>query len=78
MRQRELATAHRDRTTMAKSKRLKALERENKELCEANEILRSGSAFFDVNGSVSIYLCAKRFRLDRVLVSLGRCSLLNR
>jgi len=35
-----------DGTTTAESERIKALERENKELRQANEILRLSSAFF--------------------------------
>jgi transposase-like protein len=46
VRQRERDTGQREGTTMAESERLKALERENKELRKANEILRLASAFF--------------------------------
>src|SRR5471030_1136009 len=46
VRQRERDTGQREGTTTAESERLKALERENKELRKANEILRLASAFF--------------------------------
>ena len=36
----------RDGTTTEERDRLKALERENRELCQANEILRKASAYF--------------------------------
>jgi transposase-like protein len=46
VRQRERDTGQREGTTTTESERLKALERENKELRKANEILRLASAFF--------------------------------
>jgi len=46
VRQRERHTGQREGATTAESERLKALERENKELGKANEILRLASAFF--------------------------------
>ncbi len=46
VRQRERDTGRREGTTTAESERLKALEREVKELRKANEILRLASAFF--------------------------------
>jgi len=46
VRQRERDTGQREGTTTAESERLKAVERENKELRKANEILRLASAFF--------------------------------
>ena len=46
VRQRERDTGQREGTTTAESERLKALEREVKELRKANEILRLASAFF--------------------------------
>ncbi len=41
-----IATGVRDDIPTAESERIKALERENKELRQANEILRLASAFF--------------------------------
>jgi transposase len=46
VRQRERDTGRREGATTAESARLKALEREVKELRKANEILRLASAFF--------------------------------
>ena len=46
IRQRERDTGQREGTTTAESERLKALEREVRELRKANEILRLASAFF--------------------------------
>ncbi|WP_432378249.1 IS3 family transposase [Duganella sp. P38] len=51
VRQRERDTGQREGTTTAESERLKALERENKELRKANEILRLASAFFGPGGA---------------------------
>lgn len=42
----EIDTGVRDGVTTAERERIKALERENKELRQANEILRLASAFF--------------------------------
>jgi transposase-like protein len=42
----EIDTGVRDGVTTAEQERIKALERENKELRQANEILRLASAFF--------------------------------
>lgn len=42
----EIDTGVRDGATSAERERIKALERENKELRQANEILRLASAFF--------------------------------
>ena len=42
----EIDTGMRDGVTTAERERIKALERENKELRQANEILRLASAFF--------------------------------
>lgn len=42
----EIDTGVRDGVTSAERERIKALERENKELRQANEILRLASAFF--------------------------------
>ena len=42
----EIDTGARDGVTTADAKRLKELERENKELRRANEILKLASAFF--------------------------------
>lgn len=46
VRQRERDTGKREGTTTSEQERLKALEREVKELRKANEILRLASAFF--------------------------------
>src|SRR3954449_2567804 len=46
VRQRERDTGKREGMTTAEQERLKALERENRELRKANEILRLASAFF--------------------------------
>jgi transposase len=46
VRQRERDTGQREGTTTVESERLKALEREVKELRKANEIRRLASAFF--------------------------------
>ena len=42
----EIDSGQRDGLTTAERERLKALERENRELRRANEILRTASAFF--------------------------------
>ena len=42
----EIDSGQRDGVTTAERERIKALERENKELRQANEILRLASAFF--------------------------------
>ena len=42
----EIDTGVRDRIPTAERERIKALERENKEFCQANEILQLTSAFF--------------------------------
>lgn len=42
----EVDAGHRDGLTTSERERLKALERENKELRRANEILKTASAFF--------------------------------
>jgi len=42
----EIDSGRREGVTTAERERLKALERENKELRRANEILRTASAFF--------------------------------
>ena len=42
----EIDTGQRDGVTTAEAKRMKDLERENKELRRANEILKLASAFF--------------------------------
>jgi transposase-like protein len=42
----ETDSGHRDGVTSDDRTRLKALEKENKELRRANEILKTGSAFF--------------------------------
>lgn len=46
MRQAERDAGQRDSLTTAERERLKALERENRELRQANEILRKASAYF--------------------------------
>jgi transposase-like protein len=46
VRQYERNTGQRDGTTTAEADRIKQLERENRELKKANEILRLASAFF--------------------------------
>lgn len=46
VRQYERNTGQRDGTTTAEAERIKQLERENRELKKANEILRLASAFF--------------------------------
>ena len=46
VRQHERDTGQRDGLTTAERERIKALERENKELRQANEILRKASAYF--------------------------------
>ena len=46
MRQYERDTGQRDGMTTAEADRIKQLERENRELKKANEILRLASAFF--------------------------------
>ena len=46
VRQYERDTGQRDGTTTAEAERIKQLERENRELKKANEILRLASAFF--------------------------------
>nr|WP_157201023.1 IS3 family transposase [Massilia sp. Root351] len=51
VRQRERDTGKREGTTTSEQERLKALEREVKELRKANEILRLASAFFGPGGA---------------------------
>ena len=46
MRQQETDTGQRPGLTTAEQERVKALERENRELRKANKILRLASAFF--------------------------------
>ena len=46
VKQEEVDTGRRDGLTTADRERLKALEKENKELRRANEILKTASAFF--------------------------------
>ena len=46
MRQAEVDTGHRPGTTTAEAERIRELERENRELRRANEILKAASAFF--------------------------------
>lgn len=46
VRKHEVETGMRNGTTQAERDRIKALERENKELRRANDILRTASAFF--------------------------------
>ncbi len=46
VRQHERDAGQRDGLTTAERERIKALERENKELRQANEILRKASAYF--------------------------------
>jgi len=46
LRQAEVDRGSRDGVTTAERERLKALERENRELRRANEILRKASAYF--------------------------------
>ena len=46
VRQAEVDRGHRPGTTSEEAERLKELERENRELRRANEILKSASAFF--------------------------------
>jgi transposase len=46
LRQAEIDAGHRPGLTSEERERLRALERENRELRRANEILRSASAFF--------------------------------
>jgi len=46
VRQHERDTGQRDGTTSAEAQRIKDLERENRELRKANEILKLASAFF--------------------------------
>jgi transposase len=46
VRQAEVDDGKRPRTTTAESERIKELERENRELRRANEILKAASAFF--------------------------------
>lgn len=46
VRQYERDTGQRDGVTTAEAERIRALERENRELKKANEILRLASAFF--------------------------------
>lgn len=46
VRQQELDTGQREGVTTAEAKRIKELERENRELRKANEILKLASAFF--------------------------------
>ena len=46
VRQQERDTGKREGTTTSEQERMKALEREDKELRKANEILRLASAFF--------------------------------
>ena len=46
VKQHEVNVGERDGMTTAERERIKALERENKELRQANEILRLASAFF--------------------------------
>jgi transposase len=46
VRQRERDTGKRGGVTTAEKERIKALERENRELRQANEILRKASAYF--------------------------------
>lgn len=46
VRQHERDTGQRDGVTTADRERIRALERENKELRQANEILRKASAYF--------------------------------
>jgi transposase len=46
VKQHEIEHGHRDGLTTSERERLKQLERENRELKQANEILRKASAFF--------------------------------
>jgi transposase len=46
VRQHERDSGQRDGTTTAEAQRIKDLERENRELRKANEILKLASAFF--------------------------------
>ena len=46
VRQAERDAGHREGTTTTERERIKALERENHELKQANEILRKASAYF--------------------------------
>jgi transposase-like protein len=46
VKQEEIDTGRRDGLTTSDRERLKALEKENKELRRANEILKTASAFF--------------------------------
>ncbi len=46
VRQSEIDQGHRNGTSSTELERLKALERENRELKQANEILRKAAAFF--------------------------------
>jgi len=46
VRQAEVDTGHRPGTTTAEAERIRELERENRELRRANEILKAASAFF--------------------------------
>jgi len=46
VRQNERASVQRIALTMAEQERVKALDRENRELRKANEILKPASAFF--------------------------------
>jgi transposase len=46
VRQAEVDTGHRPGTTAAEAERIRELERENRELRRANEILKAASAFF--------------------------------
>ena len=46
VKQEEVDNGHRDGLTTSDRERLKALEKENRELRRANEILKTASAFF--------------------------------
>jgi transposase-like protein len=49
----QIDTGAREGITTSELQRLKELERENKELRKANEILKLASAFFDLAGSTA-------------------------
>ncbi len=56
---------HRLRVTSEMAEKMKALERENRELRQANEILRKASAYFAMLEGSAASLRAMPERLDR-------------
>jgi transposase len=67
VKKREIDYGAREGVASEERERIKALERENKELRRANEILKLASAFFDLAGSTA------NSSPDRIRHSASRC-----